>query len=179
MAEYERGRGYSSLEDVSGSPNLSFDEQPQMAKVSLLERILTWRKYLILVLTPILLMPIAIAIEGTVSLESLWRLNLWSTFFKMRRQILVSAPLFQNHWYYELFFSFLNIQRELKSWLTYHCYEYSAELLNLDQQSGSSGTFRTTGTCGTIVFLFKKKWWCKMKNNNTLTLHENFFSWYK
>ena len=114
MAEYERGRGYSSLEDVSGSPNLSFDEQPQVAKVSLLERILTWRKYLILVLTPILLMPIAIAIEGTVSLESLWRLNLWSTFFKMRRQILVSAPLFQNHWYYELFFSFLNIQRELK-----------------------------------------------------------------
>lgn len=76
MAEYERGRGYSSLEDVSGSPNLSFDEQPQAAKVSLLERILTWRKYLILVLTPILLMPIAIAIEGTVSLESLWRLNL-------------------------------------------------------------------------------------------------------
>lgn len=71
MAEYERGRGYSSLEDVSGSPNLSFDEQPQMAKVSLLERILTWRKYLILVLAPILLMPIAIAIEGTVSLESL------------------------------------------------------------------------------------------------------------
>lgn len=65
MAEYERGRGYSSLEDVSGSPNLSFDEQPQVAKVSLLERILTWRKYLILVLTPILLMPIAIAIEGT------------------------------------------------------------------------------------------------------------------
>lgn len=65
MTEYERGRGYSSLEDVSGSPNLSFDEQPQVAKVSLLERILTWRKYLILVLTPILLMPIAIAIEGT------------------------------------------------------------------------------------------------------------------
>ena len=76
MAEYERGRGYSSLDEgsgetkplpaESGSPNLSYRDRPQVKEVSLLKRILKWRKYLILVLTPILLMPIPIAIEGTV-----------------------------------------------------------------------------------------------------------------
>ncbi|KAJ7387108.1 Solute carrier 13 [Desmophyllum pertusum] len=66
--------GYSNLEDgetkplptETGSPHLSYREQPlQVKRPSLLKRILRWRKYLILVLTPILLMPIPIAVKGT------------------------------------------------------------------------------------------------------------------
>ncbi|XP_078363499.1 solute carrier family 13 member 2-like [Oculina patagonica] len=76
MTEFERERGYSHLEDTeakhqpteTGSPNLSYrgDREPlQVKKTSLLKRILRWRKYLILILTPILLMPIPIAVGGT------------------------------------------------------------------------------------------------------------------
>ena len=62
-----RGRGYSYLEETetkpppttTGSPDLSYREP-------LLKRILRWRKYLILILTPILLMPLPIAVQGKV-----------------------------------------------------------------------------------------------------------------
>ena len=82
MTEYERDRGYSYLEETeakplpteNGSPNLSYRgdrESLEEKKASLFMRILRWRKYLILILTPILLMPIPIAVEGTVSLKRL------------------------------------------------------------------------------------------------------------
>ena len=78
MAEHQRDRGYSHLEETeakplateNGSPNLSYrgDREPlQVKKPSLFKRILRWRKYIILILTPILLMPIPIAVKGTVS----------------------------------------------------------------------------------------------------------------
>ena len=74
MGEFEQsGRGHSSLDQSppveDGSPNLSYRgdrEQLQVKKTSLFKRISRWRKYIILILTPILLMPIPIAVKGTV-----------------------------------------------------------------------------------------------------------------
>lgn len=79
MTESGRTR-YSNLpeadahiqEHTTSAPEISYDEpkykqQRPEQKPSMLKRILTWRKYLILVLTPILLLPIPIAITGTVS----------------------------------------------------------------------------------------------------------------
>lgn len=78
MTEYERDRGYSYLEETeakplptdNGSPNISYrgdrGEPLQVKQASLFKRILRWRKYLILILTPILLMPLPIAVKGTV-----------------------------------------------------------------------------------------------------------------
>ena len=74
MGEFEQSvRGYSNLDQSppveNGSPNLSYRgdrEQLQVKKTSLFKRILRWRKYVILILTPILLMPIPIAVKGTV-----------------------------------------------------------------------------------------------------------------
>lgn len=74
MTETGRGRGYSNLElDTTqlqepdqASPTISYGEPDQVKQnTSLCKQILRWRKYLILVLTPILLMPIPIAIPGT------------------------------------------------------------------------------------------------------------------
>ena len=74
MTEFERERGYSHLEETeakplpaeTGSPNSSYREPLQMKNPSLAKRVLRWRKYIILILTPILLMPIPIAVKGTV-----------------------------------------------------------------------------------------------------------------
>lgn len=81
MTDHERDRGYSYLEETEAkplptdngspnSPNISFrgyHREPLPGKQdSLFKRILKWRKYLILILTPILLMPLPIAVQGTV-----------------------------------------------------------------------------------------------------------------
>ena len=78
MTDPGRDRGYSYLEETgakplptdNGSPNLSYrvdhGEPLRGKQLSLFKRILKWRKYLILILTPILLMPLPIAVEGTV-----------------------------------------------------------------------------------------------------------------
>lgn len=78
MTDHERDRGYSYLEETeakplptdNGSPYISHrgdHREPLPVKQdSLFKRILKWRKYLILILTPILLMPLPIAVEGTV-----------------------------------------------------------------------------------------------------------------
>ena len=77
MSETGRARGYSNLPEIetkvqeaeSETPAISYGEPyaNQVTNTSRLKRILRWRKYLILVLTPILLMPIPIAIPGKVS----------------------------------------------------------------------------------------------------------------
>ena len=69
-----RGRGYSYLEETetkpppttTGSPDLPYLEPLRVKNPSLPKRILRWRKYLILILTPILLMPLPIAVQGKV-----------------------------------------------------------------------------------------------------------------
>ena len=77
MNEGVRLGGYSNLEreheaeklqqsDSMASPTTSPSEPNQATNISLCKRLLTWRKYLILVLTPIILMPVPIAIPGTV-----------------------------------------------------------------------------------------------------------------
>ena len=77
MNEGVRLGGYSYLEreheadklqqyDSMASPTTSSIEPNQATNISLCKRLLTWRKYLILALTPIILMPIPIAIPGTV-----------------------------------------------------------------------------------------------------------------
>ena len=77
MTDHERVRGYSYLEETeakplptdSGSPKISYrgdHSEPPVKQASLFERILKWRKYIILILTPILLMPLPIAVKGTV-----------------------------------------------------------------------------------------------------------------
>jgi len=78
MTDSGRDRGYSYLEGTeakpsptdNGSPKISHrfdhDEPFQVKQPSLFKRILKWRKYLILIMTPILLMPLPIAVEGTV-----------------------------------------------------------------------------------------------------------------
>ena len=80
MTETGQGRGYSNQElDTTqlqepdqASPTISYGEPDQVKQnTSLCKQILRWRKYLILVLTPILLMPIPIAIPGTVGTFSL------------------------------------------------------------------------------------------------------------
>ena len=79
MTDPGRDRGYSYLEDTeakplstnNGSPRISHrvvhGEPLQVKQPSLFKRILNWRKYLILIMTPILLMPLPIAVDGTVS----------------------------------------------------------------------------------------------------------------
>lgn len=70
----KRARGYSNLEetetkpftDEAGFSNVSYREPVKVKQVSLLKRILRWRKYIILIMTPILLMPLPIAVKGTV-----------------------------------------------------------------------------------------------------------------
>ena len=63
--------GYSNLSRVQSTIEDSEPEDEQIQVESMptatLQRILIWRRYLILVLTPILLMPIPIAVSGTVS----------------------------------------------------------------------------------------------------------------
>ena len=74
MTECERVGGYNLLEETeekplpaeTGSPNLSYREPLQVKKSSLAERVLRWRKYIILILTPVLLIPIPITVKGTV-----------------------------------------------------------------------------------------------------------------
>lgn len=79
MTDSERDRGYSYLEETeakplptdstdNGSPKISYrmHHSEPLQKASLFKRILKWRKYLILILTPILLMPLPIAVKGTV-----------------------------------------------------------------------------------------------------------------
>lgn len=78
MTDSGSDRGYSYLEETgakplptdNGSPKISYrmdhSEPLQVKQASLLKRILKWRKYLILILTPILLMPLPIAVKGTV-----------------------------------------------------------------------------------------------------------------
>ena len=85
MTDSERDRGYSYLEETeakpspteatdstdstdNGSPKISYrmHHSEPLRKTSLFRRILKWRKYLILILTPILLMPLPIAVKGTV-----------------------------------------------------------------------------------------------------------------
>ena len=77
MTETGRARGYSNLPETAeteAQPQrpetptiISYSEPDQVKNTSMLKRILKWRKYIILLLTPILLMPIPIAISGTVS----------------------------------------------------------------------------------------------------------------
>ncbi|PFX31726.1 Solute carrier family 13 member 2 [Stylophora pistillata] len=74
----ERPEGYSNLDEAdtkpfteeSGRPG-EYSQEPvtvnQWKRVPLLKRILTWRKYIILIMTPILLMPLPIAVKGTES----------------------------------------------------------------------------------------------------------------
>ena len=85
MAELGRERGYSSLPELEAQlqqpPGQAHDEPTQVKTTSVLKRILRWRKYLILALTPILLMPIPIAISGTVSGLLVSNFCQWSTVF--------------------------------------------------------------------------------------------------
>lgn len=81
MAELGRERGYSSLTELQQSSEPAYDEPTHVKTTSVLKRILRWRKYLILALTPILLMPIPIAISGTVSGFLVSNSYQWSTVF--------------------------------------------------------------------------------------------------
>ena len=72
MSESDRARGYSNLPETETqlqNPEEAVTEGDacQVRKPSLCKRILRWRRYLMLVLTPISLMPIPIAIPGKVS----------------------------------------------------------------------------------------------------------------
>lgn len=69
-----RPGGYSNLQEAetkpfteeSDRPNENCKEPVKAKRVPFLKRILAWRKYIILIMTPILLMPLPIAVRGTV-----------------------------------------------------------------------------------------------------------------
>lgn len=72
MSESQRLQGYSNLPEAEAQlqkkePATRNSEPCQVEKASIYKRILRWRRYLILVLTPIVLMPIPVAIPGKVS----------------------------------------------------------------------------------------------------------------
>ncbi|RMX39294.1 hypothetical protein pdam_00021691 [Pocillopora damicornis] len=68
-----RPGGYSNLQEAetkpfteeSDRPNENCKEPVKAKRVPFLKRILAWRKYIILIMTPILLMPLPIAVRGT------------------------------------------------------------------------------------------------------------------
>lgn len=70
MSESERRQiGYNSLLEADGqnqSSEATNSEPVQASNISLCKRIVIWRRYLILILTPILLMPLPIAVPGRV-----------------------------------------------------------------------------------------------------------------
>lgn len=70
MSESERRQiGYNSLLEADGqnqSSEATNNEPVQANNISLCKRIVIWRRYLILILTPILLIPLPIAVPGRV-----------------------------------------------------------------------------------------------------------------
>lgn len=96
MNESERRQiGYNSLLEADGqnqSSEATNSEPVQANNISLCKRIVIWRRYLILILTPILLMPLPIAVPGRV--RRIWFLICWRTGVSYRKQY----PLTRWYW---------------------------------------------------------------------------------